>query len=77
MIFFATVKYKYDKWNLTGVYHDFSAESGSSDWGTEIDLAAGRSLGKGYGVLFKAAFYNADQHATDTTKFWIMFTANY
>ena len=75
--FFVTVKYKYDKWNLTGVYHDFSAEAGSADWGTEIDLAAGRSINKRYGVLFKAAFYNADQHATDTTKFWIMFTANY
>lgn len=74
---FATVKYKYDKWNFTGVYHDFSAESGSSDWGTEIDVSAGRSLGNGYGVLLKAAFYNADQHATDTNKFWIMFTGNY
>ena len=72
-----TVKYKFEKWNLTGVYHDFSAESGSSDWGSEIDLAVGRSLGNGYGVLFKAAFYDADQHATDTSKIWIMLTANY
>ena len=39
--------------------------------------AAGRSINKRYGVLFKAVFYDADQHATDTTKFWIMFTANY
>ena len=74
---FATVKYKNGKWNFTGVYHDFSAEAGSSDWGTEIDLSAGRSLGNGYGVLFKAALYDADQHATDTNKFWIMFTGNY
>ena len=74
---FFTAKYKVGPWNLTGVYHDFSAESGSSDWGTELDVSAGRKLGDRYGVLFKAAFYDADQHATDTTKFWIMLTGNY
>lgn len=74
---FVTVKYKIGPWNLTGVYHDFSAEAGSSDWGTELDLSAGRSLWDRYGILFKAALYNADQHATDTNKFWIMFTGNY
>jgi hypothetical protein len=72
-----TAKYKYQNWNFTGVYHDFSAESGSADWGTELDLSAARKLGDRYGVLLKAAFYDADQHATDTTKFWIMFTGNY
>jgi hypothetical protein len=75
--FFVTAKYKVGVWNFTGVYHDFSAESGGADWGTELDLSAGRSLGDRYGLLFKAAFYDADQHATDTSKFWIMFTGNY
>lgn len=74
---FATVNYKAGKWNLTGVYHDFSAASGSADWGSEIDLSAGRSLSERYGILFKAALYNADKYATDTNKYWIMFTANY
>lgn len=74
---FLTVKYKLGRWDLTGVYHDFSAEAGSSDWGTELDLSAGTSIGERYGVLFKAALYDADQHATDTTKFWIMFSGNY
>ncbi len=74
---YLTVKGKAGKWNLTGVYHDFSAESGSADWGTEFDVSAGRKLSDRYGVLFKAAFYDADLHATDTTKFWIMLTGNY
>lgn len=74
---FLTVKYKVGAWNLTGVYHDFSAEAGSLDWGTELDLSAGRKLGDRYGVLFKTAFYDADAHATDTNKFWIMLTAAY
>jgi hypothetical protein len=75
---FATVKYKAGKWSFTGVYHDFSAETGSSDYGTEFDVSAGRGLGKNYGVLFKGAFFSGDTAAfPDTNKFWIMFTANY
>jgi hypothetical protein len=43
----------------------------------ELDLSAGTSIGERYGILFKAALYDADQHATDTNKFWIMLTGNY
>ena len=75
---FATVKYKAGKWNLTGVYHDFSAETGSGDFGTEFDLSAGTKLSGNYGILFKGAFFSSDDAAyPDTNKFWIMFTANY
>ena len=75
---YATVKYKAGKWNLTGVYHDFSAETGGGDYGSEFDLAAGRSLGERYGVLFKGAFFSSDSDAyDDTSKFWIMLTAKY
>jgi len=74
---FATVKYKSGKWNFTGVYHDFTAQSGNADYGTEFDISAGRKLGDRYGLLLKAAFYDAGEHATDTNKFWIMLTANY
>jgi hypothetical protein len=75
---FATVKYKAGMWNLTGVYHDFSAESGSGDYGNEFDLSAGTKLTENYGILFKGAFFSSDSVSyTDTNKFWIMFTANY
>lgn len=75
---YVTVKYKAVSWNLQAVYHDFSSEAGSGDFGTELDVAAGRKLGDG--LLLKAAFFNADSAATsfvDTNKFWIMLTANY
>lgn len=76
--FFATVKFKAGKWNLTGVYHDFSAETGSEDFGTEIDLSAGTQFAGNYGILFKGAFFSSDSSSyADTNKFWIMFTANY
>jgi len=76
---YATVKFKAGKWNLTGVYHDFSSESGSGDFGTEFDLSAGTKISENYGILFKGAFFSADSSSSysDTTKFWIMFTANY
>ena len=75
---FATVKYKAGKWNLTGVYHDFSSDVGSVDYGTEFDLSAGTKLSGNYGILFKGAFFSGETGGIpDTNKFWIMFTANY
>jgi len=75
---FATVKYKAGKWNLTAVYHDFSSEAGSVDYGTEFDVSAGTKLSDNYGVLFKGAFFSGETGGIpDTNKLWIMFTANY
>ena len=74
---YATVKFKAGKWNLTGVYHDFSVETGSGDYGSEFDLSAGTKLTENYGLLFKGAFFSSDSAIPDTNKFWIMFTANY
>lgn len=78
---YATVKFKAGKWNLTGVYHDFSSETGSSDYASEFDLSAGRKLGERYGLLFKGAFFSHDSSSPlekfDTNKFWIMLTASY
>jgi hypothetical protein len=68
------VKYKWDKWNFKG-----SAESGSSDFGTEFDVSAAYAFGKRYSVLLKGAFFSTDAPAAydDTTKFWVMLTASY
>ena len=75
---YATVKYKAGKWNLTGVIHDFSSDVGSTDYGTEFDVAAGTKISENYGVLFKGAFFSGEPDGiADTSKFWIMFTANY
>jgi len=77
---YATVKFKAGKWNLTAVYHDFSSETGSTDYGDEIDISAARKLGERYGLLFKGAFFSADSSFTsnvDTNKIWIMLTAKY
>ncbi|MGB5163857.1 MAG: alginate export family protein [Woeseiaceae bacterium] len=75
---YATIKFTAGNWNLTGVYHDFSADTGGAAFGKELDVSAATSLGSNYGLLFKGAFFSADAPAyTDTNKFWIMLTASY
>jgi hypothetical protein len=75
---FVTGKFKLGNWNLTGVYHDFSAETGSEDFGTEFDMSAATSLGNNYSLLIKGGIFSSDSpDYPDTTKFWVMLTANY
>jgi len=76
-----TVKAKAGKWSLTGVYHDFSSETGSDDYAKEFDVSAARKLGDRYGLLLKGAFFSHDSSSpldkVDTDKFWVMLTASY
>ncbi len=65
-------------WKLQAVYHDFSAESGSEDYGSEIDIAASTTFGGRYNLLLKAARFSADAAPfADTTKIWIMLTTSF
>ena len=71
-------KYGVQKWQLQAIYHDFSSESGSADFGSEIDLAASRKLSDRYSLLLKAAFFSSDNASYgDTTKLWVMLTAGF
>ncbi len=56
---------------LSARYHDFSADRGSAEYGSEIDLQAARSFGD-VTLLAKYASYRADDFATDTDKLWLM-----
>ncbi|MDH3588347.1 MAG: alginate export family protein [Gammaproteobacteria bacterium] len=69
---------KLDVWSWKALYHFLDSDESSADFGDEIDLSIGRKVGENYGVLFKAAMFNADAASfVDVTKFWFMFTANY
>ncbi|HFD92709.1 MAG TPA: hypothetical protein ENJ22_05415 [Gammaproteobacteria bacterium] len=62
------------KWagtKLLAVYHDFQADKGSADYGTEVDLLAARKFAKRYTVGLKYAGYRADTWQVDTDKFWL------
>jgi len=56
---------------LTGVYHEFEADKGGDDYGTELDLLASKSFGKNYSAGLKYATYDSDDYAVDTEKFWL------
>ncbi|MBT6208751.1 MAG: alginate export family protein [Woeseia sp.] len=75
---YLSVKYQHQKWRWQGVYHDFSAESGSADWGTELDLSFGRNISNNIALLLKGAFFTADDPGrADVRKIWVQFVANY
>ena len=59
---------------LAVALYGFRAAEGSANYGREIDIAVTYPLGKRIGAQFKIGRYLADQHATDTTKAWLVVT---
>jgi len=68
---------------LTGVYHDFSDDTGRFDYGDEWDFQVVKKFGKHYSLIAKYAFYNAGDTAafaapsTDTQKLWVQGNINF
>jgi len=78
---YVTFKFKAGKWSFTTVYHDFSSDTGSFDYGDEFDVSGAIKLTDRYGLLLKGALFSADSSSpltnVDTNKFWVMLTASY
>jgi hypothetical protein len=75
---FIGAKGKLGKWSWNMLFHDFSAQSGSADYGTEFDASITRKFAQNYGVLFKLASFDSDSIAYgDTTKFWVQLSADF
>lgn len=56
---------------LIGVYHDFSADVGGADYGSEIDLLVAKKFNDTFTGLIKYADYSADSFSKDTSKVWL------
>jgi hypothetical protein len=58
---------------LAAVYHDFQAESSSTDFGTEFDVVATWPVNKNFTVQGKYAAFDTDDSARfqDTDKAWL------
>ena len=56
---------------VAAFYHDFSAEEGNADYGTEFNLVANYKVNKHISTQLKYADYSADELATDTSKLWL------
>jgi hypothetical protein len=59
------------KFGLDAFWHQFSADSGGADYGTELDLSVSYPVRKGITAGLKFAAYDAEDFATDTTKAWV------
>lgn len=76
--FFFGAKGKLGKWSWNALYHDFSAQSGSANYGSEIDGVINRKFKERYGILFKVAMFKTDSPAYgDTNKLWLQLTADF
>ena len=58
-------------------YHDFTADVGGADLGSEFDIVATYPIRKGLSAQLKYASYDADNHASDTNKLWFTINAKY
>ncbi|MEK7323472.1 MAG: alginate export family protein [Pseudomonadota bacterium] len=60
--------------DLLVVYHDYAANSGGGDYGTELNFQAAKKFAKLYTVTAKYASYSAGDLAgkVDTDKVWLM-----
>lgn len=86
---FGTVHAKFlenDSLVLSGIYHDFTDDTGRRHYGDEWDFSALKKFGKHYSLLAKYAFYNADSSYTrtdtsfantDTQKIWLQGNVNF
>jgi hypothetical protein len=59
------------------IYHDFQADTGGADYGTEFDVMVTKKFAGHYTVQAAYANYNADEYKVDTQKFWLQMTVNF
>ncbi|MDX2464539.1 MAG: porin [Porticoccus sp.] len=57
--------------NVAMFYHDFSADEGSADYGTEFDAVVTYPINKNISAQLKYAKYDAEDFSTDTDKLWL------
>ncbi|HCD33982.1 MAG TPA: hypothetical protein DER01_16345, partial [Phycisphaerales bacterium] len=59
-------------------YHDYSANKGGGDLGSEIDVVLAKKINKNWSVLAKLADYNGESSGNaDRTKFWLETTFSF
>jgi len=71
----AMIGYKSESFGLAKIiYHDFSSDVKSINYGTEIDFIYKRKISgiKGLSMLVKAGRYTADAYSVDSNKYWAM-----
>lgn len=71
---FFRVATKVNEVGLMAVFHDYAADNGGADYGTELDFSAKYKLNANMTCGLKYADYSADTWKTDTNKVWFWLT---
>ena len=58
-------------WKLLAAYHDFAADAGGADYGTEVDASVVFTTPWKQKLALEVARYDADRFATDTDKVFV------
>lgn len=77
---FGTVSAKFmenDSLIISGIYHDYTDDTGRFHYGKEWNFQAVKKFGKHYSLLAKYANYDADTFSTDTQKVWVQGNVNF
>ena len=74
---YASISGMWRGFNLQVVWHHFEADAVERDYGEEWDVSVSRRFATRYDVLLKGADYSSRGFATDTTKWWVQFVANF
>jgi hypothetical protein len=65
-------------WSWNVLYHQYSAQSGSADFGCELDASLATKFSNKLGLLLKLASFDSSHAAYgDTTKVWVQLTAGF
>ncbi len=68
---YVTVGTTVNKFALSATYHDFDADEGSADYGSELDVVIGYTVSPKVNFEAKYAAYDSDGFAVDTDKLWL------
>ncbi len=62
---------------IRAVWHEFSADNGSADYGSELNLVATRQFAKRFLAGIKYADFRANTFRVDATKIWLFVQFKY
>ena len=68
---FVQFNYVRNKWKMVAAYHQFEADEGGSDYGTELDFLTAYKINKQWDTGLKYADYAEDGFKADTSKLWL------
>jgi len=68
---YAKIATKIGGYKLAAIAHDYKADQGGANYGSELNLLVAKKFAKKYSAGVKYANYSADTYGTDTSKLWI------